>query len=247
MPPSAAGKPVSTGRRLMPVSRWLRVCKASPDPRHLRPLLASGGDAGPHARRQGGAPCRGRRCSCDCPLLRRRDVGRAALLDRLAFGDRGRLSLLWAGPVPVPREPRCGRARPARGPHRLGRPDDVVVDRARPLLGGVRPAARLLRVRAARPARLPASRGRRGPSPPGSPCSRSRARVGAARQGDPLALPRRRARRAPAQPGRLLELARARRRDRGAARPLGAPARRHRARRAPPEPSSSTSPSSSSS
>ena len=161
------------------------------------------------------------------PLLRRRDVRRAPLLDRLARGDRRGRPRSGAARCRCPGRSGAAALVPARRADRVGRADDVVVDRARPLLGGLRPAARLLRVRA-RSACSPAASARpRGRSPPGSPSSSGSCSLGAAREGDPVALPGRRARRAPAQPGRLLELARARRGDRRPARALGARRRRH--------------------
>ena len=54
----------------------------------------------------------------------------------------------------------------------VGRPDDVVVDRARPLVGGVRSPARLPRVRAPRPARRP------GRAPARTVAARARVLVG---------------------------------------------------------------------
>ena len=165
-------------------------------------------------------PRRRRRAPGDCPLLRgRTSGGRLFWIGSLSV--IAAVVLLWTGPVPVPRAYGAAALALLGHPHPVGRPDDVVVDRARSLVGGVRSPARLLRLRAPRPARLPgraavAYRRRRARRP-----RRSRARVGAPRQGDPVALPGRRARRAAAQPGRLLELARARRRDRCPARPLG--------------------------
>ena len=186
-------------------------------------MLASGGDAGRQARRAGD-PRGLRRASLRRPVLRgaaSRTAGssgsaRSACFPRRRCGARRRCRC---------RAARRGRALPARRADRVGRADDGVVDRPRPLVGRLQPDARLLRLRRARPAgraRTPAGAdGRRRARRP----RRARALLVAAREGDPVALPGRRPRRAAAEPGRLLERARP---SRGDGLPARALARRLR-------------------
>ena len=116
--------------------------------------------------RRAGDPRRRRRAPRHCPLLRRRDVdGRLFWIGSLAVIAVGRL--LGPAPVPVPGPTGAAALALLAALAALGRPVDVVVDRARPLLGGVRPPARLLRVRAPRPARLPRAAPGAAPSPRG--------------------------------------------------------------------------------
>ncbi len=101
----------------------------------------------------------------------------ALLFVSLFFGDatsNGRLFWIGAfalvaaaiglavGPVPVPRRAGLAVSRAVRRARRLDRPDDVVVDRPRPLVGGVRPDPRVRRLPGARPARRTIVRGRHG-------------------------------------------------------------------------------------
>ncbi len=180
--------------------------------------LASGGHAGRQAR-GAGDPSRRAGPALHRPLLRRRKLGRAALLDRVVRDRRGRRR-------DHPHRPEAGSTaaavhRPPGRAHGLGRADDAVVDRARPELGRVRPDARLRRVRDPRAARRAGAAAgaddRGGPRRP----ARARPALGARRQGNSGALLGRLPRRPATESDRLLELAGARRCDRRPARPVG--------------------------